>query len=132
MKNNNCNFAPQSTFNISINMKTSRARFVILFLFGAFAFQFITNSILGSEVRLFPMNSDPFPGSESLIVWKNVLEIIIYPIKVMLLGPLLGLFKLPDPPPPMVVIPFAIYWSIIALVLHFLISKIKTEKKKKR
>ena len=54
-------------------MKTSRVKFVILFVIGAFAFQFITNSVLGPEVRLFPINGDPFPGSESLVVWKNAL-----------------------------------------------------------
>lgn len=112
-------------------MKTSRVKFVILFVIGAFAFQFITNSVLGPEVRLFPINGDPFPGSESLVVWKNALETIVYPIKIVLLFPLLSLFNLPDPPPPMLVISFVIYWSGLALVIHFLISRILIYIKKK-
>lgn len=35
-------------------MKISRTKFVIVFLVSTFAFQFISNSLLGLEVRLFP------------------------------------------------------------------------------
>jgi hypothetical protein len=110
-------------------MKISRTKFVIAFLISAFVFQFISNSVLGTEVRLFPANGDWFPGTESTIPWKSTLSTILYPIKIVLIGALSSLFKGPDPAPPVLVIAFAFYWTAIALVLHYLLSKIITRKK---
>ncbi|MES2875020.1 MAG: hypothetical protein V4708_14935 [Bacteroidota bacterium] len=110
-------------------MKISRTKFVIAFLCLAFAFQFISNSVLGSEVGLFPGNGDWFPGTGSPIGWKNTLATILYPVKFVLIGPLSFLAQDPDPAPPVLVLAFALYWTAIALVLHFLLSKIITRKK---
>ena len=110
-------------------MKISRAKFVILFLVLGFAFQFISNSLLGTEVRLFPINGDPFPGLGSPIVGKSTASVIIFPIKYVLLAPVLSLFKLPDPPPPLLVLVVALYWSVIALILYYILNKIWTRKK---
>jgi hypothetical protein len=110
-------------------MKISRTKFVTTFLVSAFAFQFISNSVLGTEVRLFPVNGDFFPGAESPIAWKSTLATILYPIKIVLIGPLSSFFNDPDPAPPVLVIAFAFYWTAMALVLHFLLNKIFTRKK---
>ena len=110
-------------------MKISATKFVIVFLISAFAFQFITNSILGPEMRLFPANSDWFPGTESPMAWKRTVSTILYPIKMALVGPLSPLFTDPDPAPPVLVFAFALYWTAIALVLYYLLSKIVTRKK---
>ncbi len=110
-------------------MNISRTKFVILFLVSGFAFQFISNSLLGPEVRLFPVNGEPFPGTGSPMVWKSTISTIIFPIKIVLIGPLSPLFKLPDPAPPLLVLAFAFYWTAIALVLYYLFSKIKTRQK---
>jgi hypothetical protein len=110
-------------------MKISRKNFVITFLILAFAFQFISNSVLGAEVRLFPRNGDWFPGTESPIGWKNKLATILYPIKFVLIKPLSFLGKDPDPVPPILFFAFALYWSVIALVLHSLFSIIFNRKK---
>ena len=110
-------------------MRISRKRFVIIFLVSAFAFQFISNSLLGPEVRLFPVNGGWFPGTGSPIAWKSTLATIVYPIKIVLVGPLSPLFTDPDPPPPILVLAFALYWTAIALVLYYLLSKIRTSKK---
>jgi len=110
-------------------MKISGTRFVILFLVSAFAFQFISNSLLGSEVRLFPVHGEAFPGTGSPVTWKSTLATIVFPVKFVLIGPLAPLFKLPDPAPPILIFAFALYWSAIALVLYFLLSKIFTLKK---
>lgn len=127
------NFEFQSTFNNYKqlnNMKISRTRFIIIFLVSAFVFQFISNSILGPEVRLFPVNGEWFPGTDSPIAWKNTLAKILYPVKFVLIEPLSFLGKDPDPVPPVLLIAFALYWTAIALVLYYLISKIKTPVKK--
>ena len=110
-------------------MKISRKNFVIAFLILAFVFQFISNSVLGTEVGLFPGNGEWFPGTESTISWKNKLAAIIYPIKFILIKPLSFLGKDADPAPPILLIAFALYWSAIALVLHFLLSLLFNRKK---
>ena len=110
-------------------MKISKIKFIFLFLISAFAFQFISNSLLGSEVRLFPGNGEWFPGAESAIGWKNTLATILYPIKFVLIGPLSFLAKDPDPAPPILFFAFAIYWTAIALVLYYVFNKIITLKK---
>lgn len=112
-------------------MNISRTKFVILFLVSAFAFQFISNSILGPEVRLFPVNGEWFPGTGSPIAWKSTASTILYPVKIVLVGPLSPLFIDPDPAPPILVLAFAIYWTGLALVFYYLFSKLVTRKKNK-
>jgi len=104
-------------------MKISRKKFVILFLVSAFAFQVITNLLLA------PVNGEWFPGTDSPIAWKRTVAKIIYPVKVVLVGPLSPIFNDPDPAPPVRVLACALYWTVIALVLHYLLSKIFNRKK---
>lgn len=106
-------------------MINSKTRFVACFLLCAFAFQFISNSLLGSEVRLFPARDESFLGLGSPVAWKEAVSMLLFPIKAVLIGPLLPLTKLPDLPPPFLVISFALYWSVLALLLHYLIRKSK-------
>jgi hypothetical protein len=110
-------------------MKISRTKFVMLFLVSAFAFQFISNSLLGPEVGLFPGNGGSFPETGSPVGWRGALSAILYPVKIVLIGPLSSLFKLPDPPPPFLVLAFALYWTVIALVLYYILGKIIPRKK---
>jgi hypothetical protein len=113
-------------------MRISSAKFVILFLVSGFVFQFISNSVLGPEVRLFPGNGEWFPGTDSPIAWKSTLATIIYPVKFVLIEPLSFLAQDPDPVPPVLLIAFAIYWATIALVLYYLyyfLNKIITRNK---
>lgn len=111
-------------------MKISKKKFVSLFLIGGFAFLFIYNVIVRSVVRLIPESADSFLGTESLVGWKSVVSTILYPIKIVLIGPMLPLINLPDPPPPFLVIGFAIYWTVLALVIYYGIGKIKLSKLK--
>ncbi len=62
-------------------MKVSRTKFVIIFLVSAFAFIIITNLLLQ------PVNGDWFPGTGSPIAWKRTVAAIIYPVKIVLVGP---------------------------------------------
>ena len=68
-------------------MKISITRFIIIFVISAFVFQFMTNTILGPEVRGVPVNGQWFPGTDSPVAWKRTVASIIYPIKVVLVGP---------------------------------------------
>src|SRR5690349_9157400 len=105
-------------------MNGSRTRFAALFLVYAFAFQFVSNSILGSEVRLFPPRNESFLGTDSPIAWKSAVSALLLPIKVILIGPLLPVTRWPELPPPFLVVGFALYWTILALLIHWLIGKI--------
>ena len=123
----NCTLCLKVLFNSllkNIEMKISRKKFVISFLVSAFAFQFVSNSALGTEIQLFPDNGEWYPGVGSPIAWKNTVSSIIYPAKYILIEPLSFLGQEPDFPPPVLLIAFAIYWTVIALVLHFLFSQL--------
>jgi hypothetical protein len=115
---------------INDDMKISRKKFVYLFLICGFAFLFIYNLIFRSVVKLIPENGEAFMGTESLTGWKSIVSTILYPIKVVLVGPMLPLINLPDPPPPFLVIGFALYWTILALVIYYLINKTKLSQSK--
>lgn len=113
-------------------MKISRTRFVVIFLVLAFTLQFISNSLLGDEIQLFPNNGEWYPGVGSPIAWKNTVSSIIYPVKYILVEPLSFLAQDPDPAPLVLLIAFAVYWAAIALVLYYLyylLNKIITRKK---
>jgi len=110
-------------------MKISRKKFVITFLISAFVFQFITNSVLGPEIGLFPKNGEWFQGTGSPTGWKSTLATIIYPLKYVMVGPLSFLGTDPDGPPPVMLVAFGLYWTGIALVLHFLLSLVFDRKK---
>ncbi|MGX5820984.1 hypothetical protein ACWKWU_22495 [Chitinophaga lutea] len=110
-------------------MKTSRTTFILVFVISAFVFQFITNSVLGPEARLYPPDGNWFPGMESSVGWKRTLAAIIYPVKYVLIGPLTVLAQDPDPPPPLIALALAAYWTVMAFALHLLLSLIPKRKK---
>jgi len=109
-------------------MNISRIKFVIIFLIFAFAFLFVTTSVLDQP-------PEAFLGSESQVAWKSTVTTILSPIKIVLIGPLLPfinfLHKDPDTPPPFFLVGFAIYWTVLALVLHYLLHKIKQFRKRR-
>lgn len=108
-------------------MNISRKKFVTFFLIAAGAFMFISNAIFGTDTRVFPQPPESFLGNESPIVWKSIGYKVLLPIKLVLVGPMLPFphFLREDPPPPFVAIVFAFYWSILALILHYLLRKRK-------
>lgn len=111
-------------------MTISRTKFVIIFLICAFAFLFITTSLLGSSgPRLFPPHDESFLGMESKVVWKSAIATIVLPIKIVLIGPMLPYIEFlrqePDTPPPFFLIGFAFYWTILALFIHYFLGRLK-------
>ena len=108
-------------------MIISRIKFVILFLIFAFAFLFSTTLLLDQP-------PESFMGSESQVAWKSAISTILSPIKIILIGPLLPfinfLHKDPDTPPPFFLVGFAIYWTILAIIIHYVFSKIKQASRK--
>ena len=105
-----------------MTMKTSRLKFVFLFLLFAFAFLFGTDLLLNQP-------PEAFLGSDSQAGWQSAVSTILSPVKIILIGPLLPFINFlhqdPDTPPPFFLAGFAIYWTILALILHYLLGKIK-------
>ena len=103
-------------------MNSSRLKFVFLFLVFAFAFLFITTGLLDQP-------PESFVGSESQVAWQSAVSTVLSPIKLVLIGPMLPFINFlhqdPDTPPPFFLAGFAFYWTILALVLHYLLSKRK-------
>jgi len=68
-----------------------------------------------------------FFGAKPQVAWKSVGYEILLPIKIVLVGPMLPFpnFLREDPPPPFVAVVFAFYWSVLALILYYLLGKIK-------
>ena len=103
----------------------SRVKFVFLFLIFAFAFHFVTTVLLDQP-------PEAFLGTESKVDWKSTVATILSPIKIVLIGPLLPFINFlhqdPDTPPPFFLAGFAFYWTILALVIHYLLGKIKVKK----
>jgi hypothetical protein len=100
--------------------KISRTTFVFFFLIFAFAFLFGTSVLLDQP-------TESFGGSESQEAWKSVISTILSPIRIILIGPLLPfidfLHRDPDTPPPFFLVGFALYWTVLALILHYLFNK---------
>lgn len=111
-------------------MNISRTKFVTLFIICGFVFLFISTSLLGTTgPRGFPKPPDSLLLLESPTAWKRNVSTIILPVKVVLIGPLLLPsinFLKEDPPPPFVAIYFIVYWTILSLIIHYFISKLKT------
>ena len=103
-------------------MKISRISFIFLFLIFAFAFLFGTNLILD-------LPQESLVGSQTQGTWKATLSTILSPVKAILIGPLLPFINFlkqdPDTPPPFFLAGFVIYWTLLAMLLHYLVQQIQ-------
>ncbi|MRG44860.1 hypothetical protein GFS24_07030 [Chitinophaga sp. SYP-B3965] len=101
-------------------MKMSAIKFVLIFLVCAFAFLFGTTGLLDQP-------NEALFGSASQAGWQAVISTILSPVKIILIGPMLPFINFlkqdPDTPPPFFLVGFAIYWTILALVIRLLISQ---------
>lgn len=110
-------------------MKTSRTKFVGLFLICGSAYtsfaRLVLNQMPGSLLE------SRWVGSPSQAPWQSAVTTLLSPIKFVLMGPLLPVFNWMldqdgDPPPPMIMLMFVVYWTVLALVIHYFLSKRKT------
>jgi hypothetical protein len=108
-------------------MKVSRIKFVSLFLVFGFAYMISTRLIL-NQMPASLYGSDF--ASEPQAAWQSSVSLLLSPVKFVLMGPLRPLFSWmlsqdADPPPPMLALMYAVYWTILALVLHYFLTKKK-------
>ncbi len=112
-------------------MNISRKKFILLFLISGFVFLFISTSLLGTTgVRGFPKLPDSIlrTGGDSPVAWKGVVSTVLFPIKIVLLGPvapLIDSMRQEDAPPPFVGIVLTFYWTLLALMIYFALGKLK-------
>lgn len=110
-------------------MFLSRTKFVLRFILSGFVFLFITTSLLGTTgPRGFPQAPDSVlqTGNDSPVVWKRTLSMVILPIKIVLIGPIALPsihFLKEDPPPPLIGIYLVFYWTLLASLTHYFMSK---------
>ena len=97
-------------------MRSTRKRFVLLFLAFGYVFHFVSKFVLNQS-------PDALWASPDQEVWQRYASMILSPLKVVLIGPINWLQQDPDPPPPFRLILFAAYWSILALGIHHLLSR---------
>lgn len=97
-------------------MRSSRKKFVFLFLASGYAFGLATRVLLNQP----PDALGASPGQEA---WQRQVSTILLPIRLVLVGPIHWLQQDPDPPPPLRAILLAAYWSLLALGIHYLLSR---------
>jgi len=113
-------------------MKVSRIKFVSLFLVSGFVYMISTRLIL-NQMPASLFGSDF--ASEPQAPWQSAVSLLLSPVKLVLMGPLRPLFNWmlsqqdADPPPPMLALMYAVYWTILALVLHYFLSNKKHQQK---
>jgi hypothetical protein len=102
-------------------MKISRTKFTIIFVISAFVFIFACKFILDQPSEWLWVTPSQTP-------WQSAISAILSPIRVILMAPLLPFINFlrqePDTPPPFFMIGFAMYWTLLALVIHYIIKKI--------
>ena len=107
-------------------MKVSRTKFVVCFLAFGFAYTTATRLILNQMPASLYGSDFGIPQA----AWQSTVSTLLSPVKFVLMGPLRPLFSWMlnqdgDPPPPMLALMYAFYWTILAVVLHYFLSHIK-------
>jgi hypothetical protein len=97
-------------------VRSTRKKFVLRFLAFGYAFDFVTRFLLNQPREAL----GAAPNQEA---WQRHASTILSPIKVVLVGPINWLQQDPDPPPPFRIILFAAYWSLLALGIHYVLSR---------
>lgn len=108
--------------NHNIQMKTTKLKFVFILIGFAIAFLISTKLLLNQPIEAM------FGSLTTQYAWQATLSTLLSPIKIILIGPLLPFIDFlrqdPDTPPPFFLMGFAMYWTILALLIHYLISKL--------
>lgn len=100
-------------------MRTTRKKFVLLFLACGFALHFISKLLLDQA-------PDALWASPEQAAWQRSVSTVLGPVRVVLVGPVNWLLQDPDPPPPFRIILFAAYWYLLARGIHYCLSRKKT------
>jgi len=97
-------------------MRLTRKKFVLRFLAFGYAFGFVTRILLNQPPEALWASPDQH-------AWQRFASTILAPIKIVLVAPINWLQQDPDPPPPFRFILLTVYWSLLALGIHYLLSR---------
>src|SRR4026208_1395463 len=97
-------------------MRVSRKKFVLSFLAFGYALHFVTRFLLNQP-------PEALWASSNQEAWQRYASTILSPITVVQVGPINWLQQDPCRPPPFRLILFAAYWSVLALGLHYLLTR---------
>jgi hypothetical protein len=97
-------------------MRLTRKQFVVRFLAVGYALHFVTKFVLNQP-------REALWASPDQAAWQRYVSTILSPLQIVLFAPINWLQQDPDPPPPFRMILFAAYWSLLALGLHYLLTK---------
>ena len=105
-------------------MKVSRIKFVSLFIVSGLAY------LISCRLILNQRGPSLFGSDLPQAAWQSAVSLVLSPVRFVSMGPLQPLFKWMldqdgDPPPPMLLVMYVVYWTILAVVLHYFLSKIK-------
>lgn len=103
----------------SASMRLTRKKFVLIFLAVGYVFDVSTTLLLNQKL-------DALWGSTNQAPWQRLISTILSPIKIVLVGPIVWLQQDPDPPPPFRLVLCAAYWSLLALSVHYLLTRRRT------
>lgn len=83
-------------------------------MIGAFGFLLLTNALGQQPETLFD---------------RSLAGLLLAPFKLILMGPLIlfidFLHQDPDTPPPFFLFGFALYWTLLGLAIHYLLTKFR-------
>lgn len=102
-------------------MRTTRKKFILVFLACGFALHFASKLLLNQA-------PDALWAAPDQAAWQQHVSTILGPLRVVLVGPVNWVMQDPDPPPPFRVILFAFYWSLLALGLYYLVSAVSRKR----
>ena len=97
-------------------MNSNRKKFVLWFLACGFALNFASKFLLDQPREALSAS----PGQAG---WQQIISTILSPVEVVLFGPVVWLQQDPDPPPPFRLILCAVYWTLLALGIHYLLQR---------
>jgi hypothetical protein len=97
-------------------MRVTRKKLVLLFLAFGYALHFVTKFLLNQAPQALGASPDQAD-------WQRLASTILSPLTIVLFGPINWLQQDPDPPPPFRLILLGLYWSLLALGIHHLLSR---------
>lgn len=95
-------------------MRLTRKKFVLGFLACGYAFDLVTRFVLSQPLRTLG-------ASPNQAGWQQHASTMLWPLELVLFGPVNWLQQDPDPPPPFRIILLSVYWSVVALGIHYLV-----------
>ncbi len=101
-------------------MRVGRKKFVLWAIAIGIAYSLATRLLLDQP-------PDALWATPGQAAWQQGASTLLAPVRIVLAGPVLWLQQDPDPPPPLRFLLLAAWWSLLALAIHWLLSRRRGE-----